>query len=95
MPNSTLNILLPMTETELKKYPTLAAFNVPLIPILLRNLVKDLIHFGRDHCQDDEQDILSSIEDNSHWHTIITMLKPKNLRSFNKHCRQKTYQARY
>ena len=81
---------IPMTETELKKNATLATFNVPLIPVLLKNLVKDLIHFGtgRDKL-DDDQDILSFIGDNSHPHTIITMLKPKNLRSFNTHCRQK------
>ena len=81
---------IPMTETELKKYLTLATFNVPLIPVLLKNLVKDLIHFGRD-CLDDEQDILSFTGDNRPYsHTIITMLKPKNLCSFNTHCsRQK------
>ena len=83
----------PMKETtkvfiedeQLKKYPTLNTFNIPLIPVLLRKLVKDLVNFARD-CLD--EDFLTSIEyDGGHKHVIMSILKPKNFRSFSKYCK--------
>ena len=77
------------TDEDLSKsYPLLKLFNIPIVPLMIRMLAKEIMKLAKEKF---DEDLLSTVSADGagHEYTVMSVLKPENERSFKNNCRDK------